>query len=222
MVFLLHYRNRGIDKKYWIIWPKVPCYNRCNYHQIHATMLFGCLGIRRQKRLAIPASALNHGCVIISMLKGAITIGLSKPLAWTSEFILHKTMGVLLANMINSVKPCQKKGHWRIQWPWDIGNWLYKLYKTHEYSIELFSTGQALNHHVEITWYQSYPCIRADSRLAPSQWETLLQSDIVSHWLGDTLIQPCPCIIWIIRVSSRTFEKPEHRAGLDISIDIPF
>ena len=25
---------------------------------------------------------------------------------------------------------------------------------------------------------------RADSRLAPSQWETLLQSNAVSHWLG--------------------------------------
>ena len=28
---------------------------------------------------------------------------------------------------------------------------------------------------------------RADSRLAPSQWETLLQSSIVSHWLGTNL-----------------------------------
>ena len=25
---------------------------------------------------------------------------------------------------------------------------------------------------------------RADSRFAPSQWETLLQSNTVSHWLG--------------------------------------
>ena len=28
---------------------------------------------------------------------------------------------------------------------------------------------------------------RADSRLAPSQWETLLQSNAVSHWLGTNL-----------------------------------
>ena len=27
---------------------------------------------------------------------------------------------------------------------------------------------------------------RADSRFAPSQWETLLRSDVVSHWLGAT------------------------------------
>ena len=28
---------------------------------------------------------------------------------------------------------------------------------------------------------------RADSRLAPSQWETLLQSNTISHWLGANL-----------------------------------
>ena len=32
------------------------------------------------------------------------------------------------------------------------------------------------------------PCTyRADSRFAPSQWETLLQSNAVSHWLGANL-----------------------------------
>ena len=30
-------------------------------------------------------------------------------------------------------------------------------------------------------------CLRADSRLAPSQWETSLQSNAVSHWLGANL-----------------------------------
>ena len=30
-------------------------------------------------------------------------------------------------------------------------------------------------------------CHRADSRLVPSQWETLLQSNAVSHWLGANL-----------------------------------
>ena len=29
--------------------------------------------------------------------------------------------------------------------------------------------------------------LRADSRLAPSQWETPLQSNVVSHWLGANL-----------------------------------
>ena len=39
-------------------------------------------------------------------------------------------------------------------------------------------------------WYVS----RADSRLAPSQWETSLQSNAVSHWLGANL-ESTPCIL---------------------------
>ena len=45
---------------------------------------------------------------------------------------------------------------------------------------------------------------RADARLAPSQWETLLQSHTISHWLGTHLesvlihIKSCvPCSSWI-------------------------
>ena len=36
---------------------------------------------------------------------------------------------------------------------------------------------------------------RADFRLALSQWETSLQSNAVSHWLGANLEQPCTCHI---------------------------
>ena len=38
---------------------------------------------------------------------------------------------------------------------------------------------------------------RADSRLAPSQWETLLQSNNVSHWLGRNLETALswPCLV---------------------------
>ena len=32
-----------------------------------------------------------------------------------------------------------------------------------------------------------YDVSRADSRFAPSQWETSLQSNAVSHWLGANL-----------------------------------
>ena len=39
---------------------------------------------------------------------------------------------------------------------------------------------------VRDTWRQTY-ITRADSRLAPSQWETSLQSNAVSHWLGANL-----------------------------------
>ena len=37
--------------------------------------------------------------------------------------------------------------------------------------------------------------IRADSRLAPSQWETLLQSNAASHWLGANL-ESALNVIW--------------------------
>ena len=33
----------------------------------------------------------------------------------------------------------------------------------------------------------SIPCLRADSRFAPNQWETSLQSNAPSHWLGANL-----------------------------------
>ena len=37
-----------------------------------------------------------------------------------------------------------------------------------------------------VKWLPACVC-RSDSRLAPSQWETLLQSNAVSHWLGTNL-----------------------------------
>ena len=49
--------------------------------------------------------------------------------------------------------------------------------------------------HVDvITWkcFQHYCPVRADSRLAPSQWETSLQSNAVSHWLGANLESALP------------------------------
>ena len=39
---------------------------------------------------------------------------------------------------------------------------------------------------VSIPW-RHHVYHRADSRLAPSQWETSLQSNVVSHWLGAKL-----------------------------------
>ena len=36
-------------------------------------------------------------------------------------------------------------------------------------------------------WTFLYSINRADSRLAPSQWDTSLQSNAVSHWLGTNL-----------------------------------
>ena len=43
-----------------------------------------------------------------------------------------------------------------------------------------------------------YTYITADSRLAPSQWETSLQSNAVSHWLGANLESAlCLYLVWL-------------------------
>ena len=52
--------------------------------------------------------------------------------------------------------------------------------------------------HQQTSW--RFHC-RADSRFAPSQWETSLQSNTISHWLGTSLEPPLHCdynIRWII------------------------
>ena len=41
------------------------------------------------------------------------------------------------------------------------------------------------------------PC-RVDSRFAPSQWETSLQNNTVSYWLGANLESALPCTQYII------------------------
>ena len=51
----------------------------------------------------------------------------------------------------------------------------------------LDSLGCANFHHV-------HDCCRADSRLAPSQWETSLQNNAVSHWLGASLESTLCCM----------------------------
>ena len=60
-------------------------------------------------------------------------------------------------------------------------------------------------HHLMQWWTSSvtHIYVRAISRLAPSQWETSLQSVAVSHWLGTNLestlyASPCLNIHWCI------------------------
>ena len=49
--------------------------------------------------------------------------------------------------------------------------------------------------------------IRADSRLAPSQWKTSLQSNAVSHWLGANLESALHIITWC-PAGTTPFQKP--------------
>ena len=46
--------------------------------------------------------------------------------------------------------------------------------------------------------YASFPCCRADSRFAPSQWETALLCNDISHWLGASLESALlsHCLVW--------------------------
>ena len=55
--------------------------------------------------------------------------------------------------------------------------------ETHRYRVTLSLIG----------WAQTQN--RADSRLAPSQWETSLQSNAVSHWLGANLESALFCLL---------------------------
>ena len=46
--------------------------------------------------------------------------------------------------------------------------------------------------------HENHLCHRADSRFAPSQWETSLQSKAVSHWLGvnlESTLSYCPGVL---------------------------
>ena len=55
--------------------------------------------------------------------------------------------------------------------------------------------------------------LRADSRLVPSQWETLLQRNTVSHWLGVNLESALDLGLnkWLRKQSrSRLFETPSR------------
>ena len=49
---------------------------------------------------------------------------------------------------------------------------------------------------VGIIRFQPLMWCRADPRFAPSQWETSLQSNAVSHWLGANLESALLCISW--------------------------
>ena len=56
---------------------------------------------------------------------------------------------------------------------------------------------------------------RADSRLAPSQWETSLQSNAVSHWLGANLesalvgveVRPTDAYIWFCKLTTNASDN---------------
>ena len=91
----------------------------------------------------------------------------------------------------SSQYPGQKKIVYQPQGGQGSGLEIFKYFMCSTSTILFFSM-QSMHHlapgHLQTQWWSSVHCsIRADSRLAPSQWETLLQSNAISHWLGSNL-----------------------------------
>ena len=73
-------------------------------------------------------------------------------------------------------------------------SWVHLLQLILSMSQTPHTSHKRARYEVSVSWVQSLPCFltlsmlccrecRADSRFVPSQWETLLQSNTVSHWL---------------------------------------
>ena len=75
--------------------------------------------------------------------------------------------------MTAEIIPCERQGHVYPAYsiPWLLMAWRHK------------EPG-----HQQPWYWLSYPRIRADSRLALSQWEMSLQCNAVSHWQGANLV----------------------------------
>ena len=65
------------------------------------------------------------------------------------------------------------------------------------------ANGHRINWYTFLTMNYLY-LYRADSRFAPSQWETSLQSNAVSHWLGSSLESALLCICASVKVWQKT------------------
>ena len=81
--------------------------------------------------------------------------------------------------------PCKEFGG-----NWNVITSLYVNYidtKPGTYVIILYLYISPCNKRLSIRIIGTLPISRPDYKLAPSQWETSLQSNAVSHWLGTTL-----------------------------------
>ena len=75
------------------------------------------------------------------------------------------------------------------------------IYSISKYCSDFFSCPLEFNFTAYIQWMCSHHCTVAENKIihshgsflyAPSQWETTLQCNVVSHWLS-------ACIIWSLR-----------------------
>ena len=65
------------------------------------------------------------------------------------------------------------------------GQWVNLSF--HELCLPWMNSSKSCSNYTSIKLDYPYTQCRADSRFAPSQWETSLQSNAVSHWLGASL-----------------------------------
>ena len=78
-------------------------------------------------------------------------------------------------------------------------------------TMEVMGLGQQENYLFSIRPIElSEPMSRADSRLMPSQWKTLLQCNAISHWLGTNLQSA------LMLIQSWPDSKPTFRVKIDL------
>ena len=110
--------------------------------------------------------------------------------------------GQVISNGIVYLDP-----HWI--W-WCLTAWLHQAITW--ISVEQLATGPQGTNFSEI-WIKTKYMSRADSRVAPSQWETSLQSNAVSHWVGvnleSALHEKMPPAIWMWFCSGLKCVYPE-------------
>ena len=69
----------------------------------------------------------------------------------------------------------------------DLYSLIHNVLKMYYFRKPHCNNRHIFNHLVHSIWYLICEECRADSRFVPSQWETSLQSNAVSHWLGTNL-----------------------------------
>ena len=96
----------------------------------------------------------------------------------------HTNIGRACENFCKACKSYKPHAQWASQ-----NKWLMSTIKSFHYFGEFYrvsSTSQSIATD-PLLCEPVMSRYRADSRLAPSQWETSLQSNAVSHWLGANL-----------------------------------
>ena len=100
-------------------------------------------------------------------------------------------------------------------WP-VIGEFPHKIFPFNDVIMKIDSNAKSVSLPWRHDWWwgqwHSGFChkLTADSRLAPSQWETALLCNDVSHWLSASLEWYLQTYLWHIIVSDSCYREPLH------------